>query len=902
MEKQKRKDLNTAQDSQTTINLPDGSRNGWLPVHPEFNYVDTAVNGWGNRNNPRSLPVSFSREDRDSGYTLFRFNKEYINHYNTNRNDKGENSVSDFKGKCYTDSIKLDIDIPHDLPRALKTVQDFACWFSQEYDVPMDTIFIWFSGSKGFSVELPISLFGEVVPTEDLPERLKAFAQSLGDDWAFDTDIYDINRLWRAENTINSKSGLYKIRIRDILGTTLDEIKEAAKSPGEATSLEEYYDWHPVPVLVELFNQTNGQSNGSDEMVKKTSGKTFAMAAEMLETGVPEGHRRNAAFEIARHFKYQGMRKDFVGVLLGTWNGLNRPPLSEDELDDVVDKVFSGIGSNDIFEQQGRLYKRIKLKKSSYDKKLTEWSIDPKELIDLGSRDVLRCDITSANKEVYRDSHVENEAWLSKQKLLKALGRSDLNVYANETEIQEIAHYVMERVPLRSRGTDCIGLTDNTFVSEGINITSDEISLDPRIKVYIRGDESLVSRVRIRPPEDESAFVGFLQNLYRDLPLINKPGVIHPVIAWLCLVPLKSRIKDLRGGFFILHVYGEQGSGKTSTAELGMLMYGFLDPTVFDCRMTSFAMLALLASTNGLPIPLDEYKESNMLSWQVNQIKDRIRGLYRGSVEMRGHADQTTSNYKLLAPVALMGEYKISEPAIMERVILAPFGRDIKTDKSFTHHYHSLRALPLEHFAAGYIQWALGQDLEDYYAKAQKYLERRPDFHNLPPRVRENWLALHCGLQLWQGFGEYHGIQVASIPYKQIFDTQAEELGLSETGNPKRDVDRVIEYMATLVEKGEVSEGIEWSGGYPGHILISVRPMLDALRKYKKQTDSDVYVMDDSSFRYQIKQSSYYVNFERASIGGVQRRCLWLSYDKMTDEGLEVEGFKNPPSPKEWIY
>ena len=548
----------------------------------------------------------------------------------------------------------------------------------------------------------------------------------------------------------------------------------------------------------------------------------------------------------------------------------------------------------DIYEMRGRYM--VRANGQGPDRVLTEWIIKPHELIDLGEKDVMRCDIISMQGTCLKDFYIENDAWQSKQKLLRALGHTELTFHGNEKDVQTLAHYLTQKITSRKRGVKHLGIVGETFVADGINITKDKISLDPAIKLFIRGEDSIQKSVDIRPVGNEEEYRKLLSGIFEYMPNINKPEVIYPLISWICLIPLKERIVREKGAFFIVHAYGEQGTGKTSTAELLLRMYGYKDPTVLTCTMTTFTLLTHLSSTNALPVILDEYRESELGS-KAQTIKEKLRGVYRGELDSRGRQDQTITYYKLQAPVALMGEYKIGDNALLERFIFVHFDRAIKEsgDSIYNDRYQQLRGLPLEGFAAGYIKWALGQNLGSYWVEAQEFLNEIFEYKNVGPRVQYNWELLYCGLRLWEEFAKSYGITTSEIPYAMIFKNQAEELGLNESGYAKRDVDKLMEYIANLAEKEILNRHFDWTLLDSDKVLIHAKSVLTELRGYKRRYDETFYIMDDTSFKSQIRQSKYFIKYDRKLVNGVQRRWYWLDYEKMIEDGLEVEGFMNAP-------
>ena len=537
------------------------------------------------------------------------------------------------------------------------------------------------------------------------------------------------------------------------------------------------------------------------------------------------------------------------------------------------------------------------------DKILTDWLITPIEVVDLKDRDVLKCSITSQIGTNYPEVYFENTAWHSKQKMLRALGHFELTFHGSDFDVQNLAHYVAKQVPKRRKGIDFIGMYEDTFVADGLNITSKGISTDPEILVFSPGEDSLQKRVKPDIDVSENEYRELMEGLYKHLPNINKPGIIYPIISWIFLLPFKSRIMELKDAFPILLVYGEQGSGKTSTEELMLELYGFQDHSVTSCRITQFAMLSLLSSTNCIPVVLDEFRASDMRSHQVDFIKDRIRLAYKESLDSRGRADLTVRNYKMRAPLVLSGEHKLSEPAIMERVICGAFDQDLKSEvnASYTEHFNLVKTFHLQGFLPRYIQWSLGQDIGEYFGKAEKYLTTLDFYRKAPSRTKLNLACLYCGLELWIEYGKQNAITPQDIPYQKVFNFQKEELNLSDAGRHKRDVDILLETLAILAEREDVKDGVEYiykksiSFGDTNHdkvVLIRVKPTVGALRKYKQQTGDDINVMDEFSFRSQIKGAPYYIGFKKFSYKGRQHRWCVLDYDIMDKREMEIGGFK----------
>jgi len=300
--------------------------------YPEYKYFDTAIGGWSNRNKVSDKLANYIGK-KDTGRTYFRFAQDFLDYCEANKTVRG------FSGKCYADYIPIDIDVDGNIEEALKISREFLQFVQAEFEVYIDQIPVWFSGSKGTHIALPINLFGEVEPAEDLPDRFRYIVDTFGD-WGFDLTIYEKNRLFRLENTINSKSGLYKIRIPDIMSITEPKLLELAKSTGMKTDFDELYDVMENESLISIM----GSYTPIQAMKVHSEKEADNELLELFRSGAEKGNRNNSAFFIARQLKYYGSEKEIALQILKWWNEKNTEPLHEKELEAVVNSAYSKSG------------------------------------------------------------------------------------------------------------------------------------------------------------------------------------------------------------------------------------------------------------------------------------------------------------------------------------------------------------------------------------------------------------------------------------------------------------------------------------------------------------------------------------------------------------------------------
>ena len=112
------------------------------------------------------------------------------------------------------------------------------------FKINKSDIQLYFSGSKGFHILISDKVFG-FEPNRDLNKKFKKIAlyiKSYTITKCIDTKIYDNRRLFRVPNTVNTKTGLYKVYLPYnklfkkqpngcTKAMTYDELKEYASHP-----------------------------------------------------------------------------------------------------------------------------------------------------------------------------------------------------------------------------------------------------------------------------------------------------------------------------------------------------------------------------------------------------------------------------------------------------------------------------------------------------------------------------------------------------------------------------------------------------------------------------------------------------------------------------------------------
>lgn len=255
-------------------------------------------------------------------------------------------------GAIYLDfDCKVESDGSISIVEFEKTRQDAitgASYFKSIFGIPENACHYYFSGSKGFHLTISPSVF-QLQPHKQLHRIFKPIIQKIPVQHnTVDVRIYDAVRMWRMPNSINSKSGLYKIPLtfQELSSISFYNLLQLARSPR---------------LLPALNTSTNSRAKrGMDKIVrdftekldkKATTSKAKRRAMDvvppcvsiLLNTTTQQGQRNNTAMALAGVLWQQGHTEDEAFVSLESWSEEHcSPPLDEEELRRTIRSQYSG--------------------------------------------------------------------------------------------------------------------------------------------------------------------------------------------------------------------------------------------------------------------------------------------------------------------------------------------------------------------------------------------------------------------------------------------------------------------------------------------------------------------------------------------------------------------------------
>lgn len=272
---------------------------------------------------------------------------------NENQND------SNLFGPMYLD-LDMEFHTNLEYSKLKADLSRIVIYLNLQYGIPTEFIKFYFTGKKGFHLIIPAKVFN-IRPDKNLNVYYKAIAKELSEntiEQIIDLKIYDKKRLFRLPNSINGKTGLYKVPItfEDIMKLSYEDIKEYSSLPKEVT----HQDVSPVDKAINKLTAIKSSIKEAEIKRKKKlaiptnvdlSKITFpSCIQEIYKTGCAEGNRNNTTIILASAFFQKGVDYETTFSIINKWNNeKNDPALSDGEIQTTVMSAYQQV-------QSGRRY------------------------------------------------------------------------------------------------------------------------------------------------------------------------------------------------------------------------------------------------------------------------------------------------------------------------------------------------------------------------------------------------------------------------------------------------------------------------------------------------------------------------------------------------------------------
>jgi hypothetical protein len=685
----------------------------------------------------------------------------------------------------------------------------------------------------------------------------------------------------------------------------------SCKDPARAI----FYSHDPEPHVKEEYRALKVvQPKGGVLKGRPPKQETFSTSNALLEmfSSAEPGARTHQMTQLIGMCINKGMSSDLALHFVRLWNAKNTPPHGDAKLVSTVSDMYARYKKIelpfDIIEKDNQYFRFSLGDPEKKEKLLTTFRIDAKELLITPEGDVLRCNVIDSEGQVFEEIIIMVADWTS-DGLHNAIGHMSCTVMATDPEVKVLKMYVNSRIPIKKNGTRVVGLNDSReiWVTKGSNITKDGPMEKMETIPYDKGGDAFYNKIEY-VIQDDDAYYASAKKFYELVLKINESQAIVPFIGWNFIAPMRSVIMEYREHFPILFVPGTMGSGKTSTAKLFMKLHGYTKPDISSADMRKFPMLKALSSTNGIPIFIDEFKQSDMTDFNINDIHRYIRKSYDGGVEAKGHSDQTTTDYHLLAPWCLLGEWSIKNPAERERMVIPRFSAVIKTDEEMQRCYRELfDNTELRGFMPRYIQWLLGQNIRKRFNDTEAYCKNH--FKALPTanRILDNLVIMTMGINLFIDYAAHLGLPKPDINIPVILNGQLTEITGTPTGQVESSFDQLITEMSkmSIREKNDATGLATGNTKEPWYLMCDFenRPALairfslalPKVKEFARRTSTDIDILDEKGYRRMMnpKELKYLLSASHpVRFSGKQYRCVVLDVERARGAGVDLEGFE----------
>jgi hypothetical protein len=211
---------------------------------------------------------------------------------------------------------------------------------------------VYFSGSKGFHIMVSHKVLG-LEPCKDLNEKYKLIAVKLKAYTILkcvDTRIYDKKRLFRIPNTINSKTGLYKVPINynKVKDMSYEDIANYAKE--KKPFIAKIYKTNQLakeefPKIIETIKEEERRTI-NHKMARQfmESKELLPCVKYILQNGVSKGGRNNITMALASSLLQVGNTHEECLDIVQSWNNKkNDPPLPQREIMTTVNSAVKNV-------------------------------------------------------------------------------------------------------------------------------------------------------------------------------------------------------------------------------------------------------------------------------------------------------------------------------------------------------------------------------------------------------------------------------------------------------------------------------------------------------------------------------------------------------------------------------
>lgn len=468
-------------------------------------------------------------------------------------------------------------------------------------------------------------------------------------------------------------------------------------------------------------------------------------------------------------------------------------------------------------------------------------------------------------------------------------------------------------------GTNTVGLHDGEMVTPA-GVIDDEWKVENPQHRFEPKQQAVESKWDLDVGDESEYDEKEVGNIVRTLWQTRDSERFLPILGYWYSSLLSTKIRGLEGELPLATVMADTGAGKSSTLGLMYELIG-MDGNPYSARDTKYALLNALSSTNNIPIWLDEYKPSDMQSYEIDALQDFLRKSTRRGDETRGNADQTVTTYTIESPVVLSGEESIQGSAEERRSIRTQFRTAVTdADSEYAKYWAELNGgsyknnsetvycdgFNLSEHAKAVWQFVLSiDDFESRWKKATKTVYKTLEEAGIVGISDLEITALtmiQFGCEMYREMGIEHGVDENDIPTDDDVDEAllyiAKKMG---EANRTSHIDEFFSLLGDVIESNELTKEGEieshegsWTLVHKGEKNEQLRFKLEtahhAVSKYIRDHDlNGIDLLDKASdYRKRMKDDVGYVTETSIPTAGLGR-CV--SIDTHEAEAV-IDGFE----------
>jgi hypothetical protein len=275
-----------------------------------------------------------------------------------------------------------------------------------------------------------------------------------------------------------------------------------------------------------------------------------------------------------------------------------------------------------------------------------------------------------------------------------------------------------------------------------------------------------------------------------------------------------------------------------------------------------------------------------------------LRKCYDGEKELRGRADQTTTEYSLSAPVAIAGEVPLTEGALLERIVTVSLSKN-KLNNIMRKAYGAMRGLNLSAFMSRYIPFCLSTDFDKELNRAEVLTtDLIPGFDDIADRIRKNLVVMTFGFNQFMRFGKEFDIDCGDLtPALAEALTTAKNAVCGEDGITRDALDYMLEHFAVMAETRRLVNGRDYviRESY-GDIALRFNSCFAEFRKYHRETQLDGEMLNAPAYKGLLKENQErggYVEGTNINVKfkGSQKKAVIIAPELSDSLGIDLSGF-----------